>query len=142
MSSLLRLYIVEEMAYLCMTVCRDSNVKRHRKFPQSITCALSKSIICSLSHACFAKFEPIFFLFHGSGVFSFSCFQRSACFSYVIARAIFTWYLVNYTLFSSSVDSLCFIEGNSCCRVLRGLLQNLMLCFLRVLQRVSVIPLI
>ena len=42
----------------------------------------------------------------------------------------------------SSVGGLCFIEGNSCCTVLRGLLQTFMSCFLRVLDRGSVIPLI
>ena len=46
------------------------------------------------------------------------------------------------TLFFSSVGGLCFTEGNSCSRVLKGLLQTFILCFLRVLDRVSVIPLI
>ena len=74
-------------------------------------------------------------------VFSFSCFQRSACFPYVIPSAIFTRYFINAGVFSS-VGGLCFTEGNSCSRVLRVLLQTFILCFLRVLDRGSVIPLI
>ena len=46
------------------------------------------------------------------------------------------------TLFFSSVGGLCFTEGNSCSRVLKGLLQTFILCFFRVLDRGSVIPLI
>ena len=34
------------------------------------------------------------------------------------------------------------LRGNSCSRVLKGLLQTFILCFLRVLDRGSVIPLI
>ena len=44
-------------------------------------------------------------------------------------------------LVCSSAGGLCFTEGNSRCRVLKGLLQTFMLCFLRVLDRGSVIPL-
>ncbi len=43
-------------------------------------------------------------------------------------------------LVCSSAGGLCFTEGNSRCRVLKGLLQTFMLCFLRVLDKGSVIP--
>ena len=46
------------------------------------------------------------------------------------------------TLFLSSVGGLYFTEGNSCSRVLKGLLQTFILCFFRVLVRGSVISLI
>ena len=46
------------------------------------------------------------------------------------------------TLFLSSVGGLYFTEGNSRCRVLKGLLQTFILCFFRVLVRGSVISLI
>ena len=46
------------------------------------------------------------------------------------------------TLFFSSVGGLCFTESNFCSRVLKGLLQTFILCFIRVLDRGSVIPLI
>ena len=46
------------------------------------------------------------------------------------------------TLFLSLVGGLYFTEGNSRCRVLKGLLQTFILCFFRVLVRGSVIPLI
>ena len=46
-----------------------------------------------------------------------------------------------HELVCSLAGGLCFTEGNSRCRVLKGLLQTFMLCFLRVLDRDSVIPL-
>ena len=61
-------------------------------------------------------------------------FNVSACFPYVIPSAIFTRYFINYVVFSS-VGGLCFTEGNSCSRVLKGLLQTFILCFFRVLDR-------
>ena len=45
------------------------------------------------------------------------------------------------TLFLSSVGGLYFTEGNSCSRILKGLLQTFILCFFRVLVRDSVIRL-
>ena len=42
--------------------------------------------------------------------YSFSSFQRSACFPYVIPSAIFTRYFINDVVFSS-VGGLCFTEG-------------------------------
>ena len=77
--------------------------------------------------------------FNVSDVFSFSSFQRSACFPYVIPSAIFTRYFINDVVFFSSVGGLCFTEENSCSRVLNGLLQTFILCFFRVLDRGSVI---
>ncbi len=44
-------------------------------------------------------------------------------------------------LVCSSAGCLCFTEGNTRCRVSKDLLQTVMLCFLRVLDRGSVIPL-
>ena len=46
-------------AFLSLAVCHDSSVRWLRKFPMSMTFALSKSITWSLSHACFAMFEPL-----------------------------------------------------------------------------------
>ena len=49
----------ELSAFLSLAVCHDSSVRRVWKFPMSMTFALSKSITWSLSHACFAMFEPL-----------------------------------------------------------------------------------
>ena len=46
-------------AFLPLASCHDSSVRRLRKFPVSMIFALSKSITWSLSHACFAMFEPL-----------------------------------------------------------------------------------
>ena len=72
----------------------------------------------------------------------FRFFLFTDCFSYIIPSAIFTRILLTTLLVFSSVGGLCFTEGNSCCRVLKGLLQTFIFCFLRILDRGSVIPLI
>ena len=47
-----------------------------------------------------------------SDVFSFSCFQRSACFPYVIPSAIFTRYYINDVFkFSSNVSACALSTG-------------------------------
>ena len=64
MFPLLRLYIVEEAVlscyqHSCLWLYAMILVWRLRKFPVSMIFALSKSITESLSHACFAMFEPL-----------------------------------------------------------------------------------